>query len=83
MDPLPYPEGSYEIGSVCPSILPSVRCFLGVGPLGFSKFWNGTRNPCQVVHDTAGFFGKTFFVPQNWGNGSKIGFFEFKIKFGH
>ena len=32
---------------------------------------------------TTQFRGKAFFCPKNWGNGSKIGFFEFKEKFGH
>ena len=40
LDPLPWPEGSYEIGSVCPSLRPyfslSVR-FVGVGSLVFPE----------------------------------------------
>ena len=54
------------------------RCFHGIGSLDFSEFWHGARNPYHVVGDRAGVFLKNFFCPQNWGNGSKIGFFEFK-----
>ena len=51
--------------------------------LGFSEFGHGVRNPYQVVRDRARFFRKTFFCPKNWEDVPKIGFFEFKEKFGH
>ena len=61
------------------SILPSCFLsggFLGIGSLGFSEFQHGTRKPYQVM--CARFFKKTFFAPNNLGNGPKIGFFELK-----
>ena len=60
------------------SVLPScclLGCFLGIGSLGFSEFWLGTRQLYQDTH--ARFFGKTFFAPKNLRNGPKVGFFEF------
>ena len=80
---------TYEIGSIRSSGLSSVhrlsRCYLGIESLGFSEFRHGARNPYQVMHNRARFFGKTF-LPQNlrkWANmRPKIGFFEFKEKFG-
>ena len=56
-------------------------CFLGIGSLGFSEFWHGARNPYHVVRDRARFFGKTF-APKIGEMSQKIGFFEFKEKFG-
>ena len=44
LDPWQQPEGSYEIGSVHPSIMLSLGCFLGIGSLGFSEFRHCTRN---------------------------------------
>ena len=54
--------------------------FLGIGPLVFSKFWKGVKNPYEVVLARARFFPKkNILVP--WGkcaqNGPKIGFCEF------
>ena len=60
------------------SILPSYQlswCFLGIGSLDFSEFRHGARNSCKVLCDKARFFWKKIFCPQNWRNGSKIGFF--------
>ena len=68
------------------SILPFchlLEYFLQIGSLGFFEFRYGTRNPDLVLLERAGFFGKSFFPPQNWGNRPKIGFFEFKEKFDH
>ena len=42
-------ELSYEIASVHPSVLPSLWCFLGIGSLGFSEFWGGSRNFYQKL----------------------------------
>ena len=50
-----------------PSALPSfARCwhFLGIRSLVFSKFWQGTRNPYEVVHDNR-IFWNDFFCPKN------------------
>ena len=71
----PLPEGSYKIGSVHPSLLPSVLVLdLGIGSLDFSEFWHGTRNHYEVLHSSPIFLEKLF-CPHNWGNRSKIGFF--------
>ena len=67
------------------SILLSCRlsgCFLGIGSLNFSEFQHSARNHYEVVCDSC-IFWKNFFCPKNLGNGPKIGFFEFKEKFGH
>ena len=56
-------------------VLPScclLRCFLGIGSLVFTEFRHFSRKAYQVVRGRAGFFGKTFFVSKNWGNGPKI-----------
>ena len=50
--------------------------------IGFSEFGHGVRNPYQVVRDRAGFFRKSFCL-KNWEDGPKIGFLEFKGKFGY
>ena len=66
------------------SILPLCchsACFRGIGLLGFSEFWHGARNSYHVVCDSQ-IFWKNFFCPKNWGNGPKIGFFEFEVKCG-
>ena len=52
LDPRPWPEGSYEIGSVCPSILLSFCLsvsFLGFGSLFFSETQHEVRGPCISV----------------------------------
>ena len=73
LDPWPWPEGSYKLGSVCPSVL------LGIGSLVFSESKHGVRGPFGVVPDRAGILKKKiYFCPQN---GSIIGFFEFIGKF--
>ena len=63
------------------------RHFLGIVSLVFSKFWHGTRIPCKVVRDRAGFSGKIFFLAQKLGkwvqNGPKTGFFQYIGKHGH
>ena len=52
-------------------------CFLGTGSVGFSGFWHGTRNLCQVVCNRAGFFWKLF-LRQKLGKWPKIGFLNLK-----
>ena len=73
-------------GKVCPSFPPAAYrlsgCFLGIISLGFSEFQHGAKNPYQVVCDSQ-IFWENYFCPKNWGNGPKVGFFEFKEKFGH
>ena len=52
LDPQQLPEGSCKIGSVRPSVCPSIclaGVFLGIVQLIFSKFWHGARIPCEVV----------------------------------
>ena len=53
LDPRLWPEGSYELGSVRPSILPSfcLKVFLGL-----AHFHHGVRGPCAAVRDRARFF---------------------------
>ena len=68
-----------------PSVLQSRR-FLGILSLVFSEFRHGARNPYEVVHDRAGFSGKSF-LPQNLGkwtkNWPKIGLFGFIERIDH
>ena len=52
------------------------ECFLGIRSLDFSEFWHGARKPNEFAWQGQIFWEKTFF--QELGDGSKIGFFEFK-----
>ena len=64
---------------VCPSF-PSEIClsvFLKKKSLDFSGFFQGTRNPYEVVHDNPIFFWKTF-LPQKLGKWPKVGFLNLK-----
>ena len=57
----------YEIGSVCPSVFPSVllsRYFLGIVSLVFSKFWYVPGNPYEDLRDRAGFSRKNVLPPK-------------------
>ena len=68
-----WPEGSYEIGSVLPSIRLPIVCpsfslpvsFLGIDSLVFFETY-GLRSPYIVIYDRAGFFWK-----KNAKNGQK------------
>ena len=79
---------SYEIGSVRPSVLPSVllsRHFRGILSLVFYEIRDGARIPCEIVHGSQifqeNFFPKKF---RKWTqNGLKTGFFQFIWNFGH
>ena len=84
LDPQTWPEGSYELGSVCPSVFPS-GSFLGVGSLVFSETQHVVRGPfvVVVVCDRARFFEKNIFAQKMRKMGKKIGFFEFIGKFIH
>ena len=64
-------EGFCEIGSIRPSVCPSILLsfhlsgrFLGIVSLVFSKFQHGARNPYEIVHDRTGFSGTNFFAPK-------------------
>ena len=81
LDPRPWLEGSYELGSVHPSVLLSI-IFLGIGSLDFSETQQNVWGPCVVVHDRARFFEKYLFA-QKWGNGPKTGFLKFIGRFSH
>ena len=76
LDPRLWPEGSYELGFVPPSVLLSGH-FLGIGSLVFSETQHGVRGPCVVVRERARMFEKHFFA-QNMGKmgqkSAKIGF---------
>ena len=75
LNPRPWPEGCYELGSVrpfvlssfCPSIFspfrPSLQKLFGIGLLDFFEAWHGVRGPCCTVRDRAGFFEKNIFAP--------------------
>ena len=62
LDPWLWPEGSYELRSVCFVLLS--RSFLGIGSLVFSETQYGVRGLCVVVHDSARFFFFIIFVPK-------------------
>ena len=70
---------SYEVGSVCPFVHPSVWAFPWNCVLSFfSKFWQGARNSYEVVHGRADFSEKIFLPPKlgKWiKNGPKARFF--------
>ena len=76
------PRSSQKIGSVRPSVLPSVllsRHFFGIVSLFFSEIWHGDRILCEVVRDRAGFSGNIFLLPKLGKfaqNGPKTGFFN-------
>ena len=55
LDPRPWPEGSYETGSVRQSFHLFLG-FLGFGSLLFSETWHGVRGPYIVVSDRARIF---------------------------
>ena len=70
---------SYELASVCPSILLPSRSFLGIGSLVFSETQHGVRGLCGFVRDRARFFEEKKIVPNmvKLGlNGPETGFFE-------
>ena len=61
LDPQLWREGSYETGSVHPSIIPSFR---RIDSLVFSEIQHGSRGLCVVVGDRARFFEKKKFGPK-------------------
>ena len=69
LDPRRWTKGSYELGSVRLSILPSEN-FLGIGSLVFSETHHGVRDPCGV-RNRAAFFEKKNLTPK-WGKWSKF-----------
>ena len=82
MDSQLWPEGSYELGSVRPSVLLSGN-FLGIGSLVFFETQHDNRGLCVVVRDRQLDFFLKIFCPRNRENGPKIGFFGFIGKFSH
>ena len=64
LDPRLWPNSSYKIGFVCPSVHPSYfhlyGGFLGIVSLVFPKFCDG-RNPFEVTRSRAGFSRKNIF----------------------
>ena len=69
-------EGSYELWSVCPSVLPS-GSFLGIGSLFFSETQHVLRAHVLLCMTEPDYL-KKIFMPKKWGkfakNGQKIGF---------
>ena len=55
----------------CPSF-PVSGYFLGIGSIVFSKFWDGARNPNNIVHDRTIFLEKLLLL-QTRGKRDKIG----------
>ena len=70
-------EGSYDLGSLRPSVF-QPGSFLGIDSLVFFETQHGARSPCCVVRDS-----QIFWKKENEENGPKIGFFEFIGKFSH
>ena len=69
----PAAEGSYELGSIRLSFHPSVFLsgrFLGIGSLVSTETQHGVRDPCVVMRDRAGIFGKKI-LSQKWGKWAK------------
>ena len=78
-----YPEGSYKIGSVRPSVLPSVQAFSWNCIINFFlKFGMVLEFHVKLCVPEPDFLGN-FFCPKKWENGPKTGFFQFIGKFGH
>ena len=78
-----WPEGSYEIGSVGSSILPSfhlTKCFLGT-VLVFSKCWHGARNLMKLFMTKLDFLREKKF-PSKIGKMGQQKSFEFNEKLG-
>ena len=78
----PWPEGSYELGSVRPSVLlsfhPSVRKFSWDWfIIFFTETQHGVRGPCIVVRDRFEFFEKKLFAPKKGEIGQKNCFLNF------
>ena len=69
LDLRPCSKGSYELGSVHPSVLLS-GSFFGIHSLVFSKTQHGVRGPC-VVHDRVRFFEKNLFAQKMGKMGQK------------
>ena len=81
-DPWPWSEGSYELGSVRPSVIPS-ESFLGIDSLVFSETQHVLWAYALLYVTGPDLFLKNLFAPENGENGPKTGFFEFIGKFSH
>ena len=73
--PLPWPEGSYWIGHVLPSVLSS--SFLGIGSLVFSEILHGVRGPYGDECDSARLFFWKKPLPKKCQKWSKNGVLDF------
>ena len=80
LDPRWYPEGSYKIGSVCPSICPGI--FLELYHQFFLNFGMVLESHMKLCMTELDFPEKIFWT-KNQKNGPETGFFEFIEKFGH
>ena len=72
LDPRPWPEASYEFGSVLLFVL-LLGSFLGIGSLVSSETLYGVRGPYGDVHDRSYFVWKK---PKVVKNAPKIGFLD-------
>ena len=78
LEPRPWPEGSYELGSVLLPVLLS-GSFLGIGSLVYSETLYGVRGPYGDVRDKARPFCKILpaKMTKNYQKWSKIEFLDF------
>ena len=68
LDPRPWQEGSYKVGSVCWSFCPLFRLsisFLEIGFFFFFLTWHDVRGPYIVVCDSRIFL-ERIFIGQKW-----------------
>ena len=75
LDPRPWPEVSYELGSICPSVLPSGSFFV-IGSLVFSETQHGVRGHVLLCVTEPDFL-KKIFLPHRWGKWAKNKVFNF------
>ena len=78
LDPQPWPERSYELGSVCPTICPSVSKFFWHRLITFFLKLMVLRAHA-VLCVTGLDFLKQYFGPKSGENGPKIGFLISRI----
>ena len=79
LDHRSWSEGSYKIGSVCPSFCPSIHLhvrFFGIGSLVFSETYHNVRGPYIVVGDNR-IFWKNRHRTKMVKNGPKTWFLDF------
>ena len=81
LDPWSWLEGSYKIGSVCPSSCLHVS-FLGIASFDFSETQLNVRGHIQLC-ETAGFLGKNRHLAKMVKNCPKTWFLDFLRKLCH